>query len=386
MMTASADPMAAYSTSCEYNITCSYPDYGTATQKRSEDELQVVTYSKDTTYRQVSCLMGKSACSEDEHFWKLGARCKCWKTSNHFLIGVEQMNLNMRHEFDQLRGISASDKRSSTSMVTRIRKGSIQGEVLATFAPGEDIRTSVQEWMAWAGVENLDMVNEQALADYPPASEIPEANNKPIFRMTGVEIILEANYMGSVGFTLPFGLSKPIECDLVISHRGGYHSFGSHPTFMGSGADVIDRYLRGINFKISSRGTIGEFSVSEMLVNFVIVFVYFGQVPMLIHGCLVMLSALLNFMEPCLRKHAPEKVHNASGFLAYEAATWDGAINESWSLDRHHAKRLLHTVLVRMVFEGNKDIHSPARLSYLHFIVSSVSGLSFCVFFVIPVV
>merc|ERR1712196_256291 len=113
--------------------------------------------------------------------------------------------------------------------------------------------------------------------------------------MTGVEILVDANYMGSVGAVLPFGLSNPIECYLVVSYRGGYHSFGSHPTFLGA-ADVVDRYLRGINFRIASRGSVGEFNFVELLVNCVTIFVYFAQVPLMIEGCLVALGGFIKFM------------------------------------------------------------------------------------------
>lgn len=372
----STDRLTATSTGCEDNIRCSYPDYGVATQKRSEDELHIFTYLKDTMFREIACSTNTSACREDEQLWRLGSRCKCWKTENQFLIGVDHMTLVLKHEFDQLTKISSSNERFSKQMKTHIRKDSIKGEVLKTFEPGEDIEASVQQWLSWAGLDSLDRTNQQALQEYPPGGFIPGSRNEPSFRMTGVEIALDITYKGSIGVTLPFGLSNPVECDLVVRHRGGYHSFGSHPVWLASENDTVvihDRYLRGINFKIRTSGVIGEASLITLFVNCATLLVYFAAVPNIVELVVYSLSRLGNMLAHaarecnfCQKQSKYKCLDNLGRFLAfvgYESNVWHMQVYQLVTLDGFHAKRLLHSMLAKMIFGSTPSVKNPSFIT-----------------------
>eukprot|EP00931_Biecheleriopsis_adriatica_P024313 TRINITY_DN15184_c1_g3_i1.p1 TRINITY_DN15184_c1_g3~~TRINITY_DN15184_c1_g3_i1.p1 ORF type:complete len:677 (+),score=99.51 TRINITY_DN15184_c1_g3_i1:50-2032(+) len=352
--------------SCEYNITCTYPEYAEATKKTGEQEVLVFTYMKETMYRITPC--STPQCREGEKLMPGGVegRCKCWQTRNHFLVGVEEMVLTIRHSFKPFRLLGtrlAAEERSSATVETRVLKGSINGEVLRTFAPGESITASVKDWVAWAGHE-IDDVNGQALVDYPSTVDIPGSDNLPRFRMTGIELSIEVLYQGSVGVAAKGG--GDIVANIIVTINPGYASFGSDPIFyqdtrssdgVNGTLELRDRYTRGIRFLISSGGEIGEFSIVQLILASSVLLVYIGFAPTVTEWTFYIFGQLL-----ALRGTDPKK-SPMSAFLSYETAVWRENCNQSVSLDGHHATRLMNTLIVRMLFQAS-GIVTKDRISY----------------------
>mmetsp|Transcript_87011 Transcript_87011/g.186438 ORF Transcript_87011/g.186438 Transcript_87011/m.186438 type:complete len:555 (+) Transcript_87011:21-1685(+) len=303
------DSLAASAFSCEYNITCSYPDYSEAARK-GESEMFIHTYLKDTTYRSFPCTQNSnSTCLLDEKLKVQGPLCKCWKTRNQFLMGVDKMNLTISshkiQQFLQLSHLPVADRMSSGMTTHIVHYVSVLPEshwfypvskvvklsatskpsVLHSFKGGERITGTIEQWLKWAGINNLDDVNDEALVDHPPAVDIPGSMNQPIYRMSGVQINVHLQWKGSVGPLLRGGSS--IECNMIVSSVKGYHSFGSSPIYVDYGVvdpatglattEIHDRYLRGIRIVFTHDGWIGQFDSALTLVSLSVCIVYLSS-------------------------------------------------------------------------------------------------------------
>eukprot|EP00930_Biecheleria_cincta_P098041 TRINITY_DN89728_c0_g1_i1.p1 TRINITY_DN89728_c0_g1~~TRINITY_DN89728_c0_g1_i1.p1 ORF type:complete len:646 (+),score=73.75 TRINITY_DN89728_c0_g1_i1:158-1939(+) len=363
-----ADLMAASTTSCEYNITCEDLEYAEMTRKQGEHEIYVFTYMKDTLYKVFPCpLKNQYPCEADEAFWNgEEGHCKCWRTSNQFLEGVERMTFTIIHNIDALRELSVpltDEQRSGLEIPTVIVKDSIDGEIMHTFAAGERITADMDQWLKWAGVTSLDSVNPKALAHYPPTFMIPGSNNEPTYRMTGVELSIELNYIGTIGTR---GLPH-IECKMVVKAIQGYHSFGSHPVYIkykdSNGAKTVsDQYTRGIRISLNSKGTIGEFSLNALLFLAPNLLVYIALAPTITEYIFYYFGVLCELIN-AYRRRSKTRSHqpNFGDFMSYESQTWHQSCDENVSLDGFHAKRLLNTLMLNMLFQV---AHAGDRLTY----------------------
>lgn len=348
-----ADELAAKSSSCEYDITCSLPEYAEAT-KKGETEVLVYTYLKDTSYKVFPCdYKMQNTCNADEKFQEKTGHptCKCWKVSNQFLIGVEDMTLSIKHEFDQPKTLAykfKDEQRYAAGIKTTVVSKSIDGEKLKVFEPGESIKASVGQWLKWAGVNDLNEVNEKALSDYPPTRDIAGSNQKPVYRMTGLEINLELYWTGNVGeYTVAGGSS--VECFIIVHTKEGYHSFGSAPLYVDYGdismakgmatatdRHLHDRYMRGIKFKFSTAGTIGEFFFIDFVLSCAAFFVYFAMAPTITSG----------LFDTFARGKSQNAFRN---YVGHEHKTWKDKRSENIDLDAVHMQRMMATMLSTLV-------------------------------------
>lgn len=359
--------MAASTTSCEYNITCELPEYSEATRKQGEHEIYVFTYMKDTLHKVFPCsLKSQYLCAEGELFWTESGHCKCWKTNNQFLLGIEHMTLTIRHAFDPLRKLSQPltiDQRSGKNIPMLVVRDHMDGDVVHTFEAGEIITATMQQWLKWAGVESLEEINSKALSQYPPTVMIPGSYNKPTYRMTGIELNIELNYKGHLG-----GRGKAdIECRMVLKVVEGYHSFGSDPVYQvykdSNGAKTIhDRYTRGVRVLLSAQGRIGEFDINHLLFLIPALLVYIALAPTVTEYIFYYLGWLCEVINlSCRRNEHRQYAPNVGDFLAYESQSWHQSCDENVDLDGFHARRLLNTLMLKMLFQKT---YQKERISY----------------------
>ena len=77
-----------------------------------------------------------------------------------------------------------------------------------TFDKGENVVLTVEEVLDIAGLSSLEQRHQHAMNVYPSSNSDEEL----IYRLTGVEIDLDFQYVGSIGSTIP-GFSN-VECIL----------------------------------------------------------------------------------------------------------------------------------------------------------------------------
>jgi len=383
--------LAQRTTGCEYNITCAHAEYAQMSRKESENDFYVYTYMKETSLAPVACPENASsaaACEPDEYLWQSpsGRRCKCWKTSNMFLVGAENHEFVMRHSYKALTKLGGTTRNSWAELATRVVRRN-DGKLLHTFPAGIPLSATVQQWLAWSGLDNLEDVNTDAEKDYPPGANISGSENRPVFRMTGVKIEMELVYNGSIGigtwFPVLHHFSPPLEAYLVIGHHGGYHSFGSDTQSQylndgginageqestshlldGRGMKIRGRYTRGIKFEVTSHGQLGEFYLTGTLLALTGLLVYLQLTPTLIEVVAHTLGLGCGWLNH-LRKRYGHKANNVAEFIRYESKVWRFACREKFSLDGLHARRLFNSLLVNMIFKSSEDLHDRRRITF----------------------
>jgi hypothetical protein len=244
--------------------------------------------------------------------------CGCEKYDNFFYRGVDGMKLTWVHSYS----IDELDW-SESNVITRVRKdghrttyGHLSGDY-AVFPAGENVVLTVGEVLSIAGLSNLEEVHTYAMEVYP--SDITTENL--IYRLTGVEIDLDFQYIGSIGDTIPGGSN--VECIMTISHRDGYstrgndvgYKFESYPVASTSeyDAEFHDKFLRGLYLSIMSGGSVGTFDFFNLIVVVTSI------------SILLALSATLVSMV-------------AYGLLGYTSNVYDSFGQQKLNMKRLHAK------------------------------------------------
>ena len=266
---------------CENNIKCAMPTFNEVTTK-FPSQAWIYSYLKSAHTLKDTCDVITNQTYCDTHLnnstWaklNLGTSlstslCQCLKVDNLFLNGIEGASLTLVHTYtvDEVH-------HSAVNIKTRIRPegyAHIKGphsKDFKVFNEGENIYLTMNDILSVTGLNSLDVANEKAMSLYPPTTYPDQIAT---YRMTGYEVNLDFNYIGSVGETIPDG--SDVELILTVSGSGGYSSKGNqvsykddkHISSSTKRVEYYDDYYRGIRLNLNSGGQVGYFNVFNMIV------------------------------------------------------------------------------------------------------------------------
>lgn len=264
---------------CERDIKCAYPNFAEVS-KKLDSSLWTYTYLKDAHVRRGICNSLTCAANEERSeqvIGKPGFGCHCTSKTNTFLTGAEGASLRLAHTYY----IPQLDKKE-VNVLTRVRKAGFseiygKDEVNDKYVlseDGENTMLTVMQFLALAGIDDLNAPNEEAMIQYP--SKIP--GQIASYRQTGYEVQLDFNWVGSVGSTIPGGSN--VELILSVVGKAGYSSKGNDvsytvPPSVANNTNIYDQtseyhdyYYRGIKFGFTFGGTIGYFDMYNLIVVF----------------------------------------------------------------------------------------------------------------------
>ena len=267
----------------EFNQQCYQPSFQEVNVKVN-DVGWIYTYVKDTVIVKDTCdaIPSEEYCKNNftnsgmdgavYHATYLDDVCSCEKYNNYFFPGVEDLGLGIDHTFKV-----EEMNHYETNVLTRIRKysdgkGEKEAADYKVFQPGETISLETSELLQLAGITSLDARNEKGMALYPAGNK----NEFLSYRVSGFEIQLDFQYIGSIGPTIPKGSNV----ELILSVRGvpGYSSKGnevsyspqystnSYPNMSEFPMYIHDRYYRGIKIVMIYGGVVGTFDFSNFIV------------------------------------------------------------------------------------------------------------------------
>ena len=309
---------------CENNIGCYSPTSYESNLKIGKNAW-IFTYQKDSTIHKGSCstITSDSYCTSThgsgysrKEFVSGGSLCACEKYDNFFYRGVEGMKFTWVHSYS----IDELDW-SESNVVTRVRSDGhrtthgARDDDYKSFAAGENVVLTVEEILSIAGVTSLEDRHQYAMDVYPSSV----SSEYLIYRLTGMEIDLDFQYVGSIGSTIPGGSN--VECIMTVSKRDGYstrgnqvgYRFEDYPTSSNDDAVFHDKFLRGLYVSMQSGGTVGIFDFFNLIVVLTSV------------SILMAMSATLVSMI-------------AYGLLGYTSSVYDAFGQQKLNMKRLHAK------------------------------------------------
>lgn len=260
---------------CENNIGC-YDPLSYEANVKAGDVAWIYTYVKDTKVQRDDCAtMTSAACtaiSSSASYKDYGGTdniCGCESYENYFLTGVSGMKVTVAHSYtvDDL-------GKSETNVLTRVRGpgasttwGELDGDYMEVPA-GDNVVLTVADLLAASNIPTLDGRHQYAMDLYPSGV----SGEYLIYRMTGLEIHLDFQYVGSVGPDIPGGSN--VECILTVSAKEGYASKGNtvsyyegdYPSATDGNVEFNDRYYRGIKMTLKSGGIVGTFDFFNLIV------------------------------------------------------------------------------------------------------------------------
>ncbi len=241
---------------------------------------------------------------------------------------------------------------SESNVITRVRGDghrTTYGEHeddYTSFSAGENVVLTVAEVLSIAGLSNLEEVHHYAMNVYP--SDISSENL--IYRLTGVEIDLDFQYVGSIGSTIPGGSN--VECIMTISHRDGYstrgndvgYKFESYPVASTNeyAAEFHDKFLRGLYLSIMSGGNVGTFDFFNLIV--------------VVTSVSILLALSATFVSMI-----------AYGLLGYTSHVYDAFGQQKLNMKRLHAKIAGQALIAGKVWRElvTEDVHASVGVSDL---------------------
>eukprot|EP00606_Chrysophyceae_sp_TOSAG23-5_P000410 GSChrysophyteH2.ASY1.ANO1.41.1 assembled CDS len=266
---------------CERDIKCAYPNFAEVS-KKLDSSLWTYTYLKDAHVKRDTCVVypNAAACGANEEWsqqvsGKPEFGCHCTAKTNTFLTGAEGASLRLAHTYY----IPQLDKKE-VNVLTRVRKAGFSqihgadevNDKYVLSKDGENTMLTVKQFLALAGIDDLNAPNKEAMIQYPSSNHSQIAS----YRQTGYEVQLDFNWVGSVGSTIPGGSN--VELILSVVGKGGYSSKGNDvsytdpPSVAGDiynqQSEYHDYYYRGIKFGFTFGGTIGYFDMYNLIVVF----------------------------------------------------------------------------------------------------------------------
>jgi len=254
-----------------------------------------LTYFHEATISLIPCLnFSVSECIGDyaQYYTSqdlLNKTCTCATVSNHFTVGVENITLQLEHEWS-VPAFKMSGK--SGQMVTIIRDYTGAEVVM----PDGDISYNVGQWLEWAGV-TLDDLNENAdlTGEHPSVSN---TTTYPRLRQTGVKVSLDLKYYNLKRFQPVYRgpatyAYVDISASLEWEFSGANVRYLDYPTLPREYRDkietvysdsmhLVNRFSYGVMFSISSSGQIGYFDWTELRSQMIDVLCMMGYVPVFV--------------------------------------------------------------------------------------------------------
>jgi hypothetical protein len=275
----------------DMDIGCTNVNYGDIVQKTMSSAF-AISYIKSLHTHTFPCSASNagSPCSmvsiagnrtaEDSWIYDTlggGATCTCSKQHDKFVVGLEEMELVVLHDFEAAeiggKSILTSSSEDMKSIKTCLKN---QAEKDATecnnpdfgvdeehtgkccwkvFQPGEDMALSVREWLQAAGI-SLDDLNTGVEPDerFVQGEDVTEY---PTRRVTGTTLRLKMKYYGDHSW------DKPFRCSIDVEHEDSWTSLGSkviRVSYAGMGdSEYYDMWRRGLAFTFEPTGVITKF-------------------------------------------------------------------------------------------------------------------------------
>ena len=261
--------------------------------QKGESEMFFMTYFTENNIELGKCgSFDNSTCAITG---KLDGKCFCQNYKNFFTNGVEGMILAFNHLYATTFETGSNIGSGKITSIRTVIRNAKSKDVFYDFPAGQTIKLSVEDWLNVAGV-SLENYNIGAIQSQP--GENVTHINPPIYRISGVEIILKNEYSN---IEHQSSYEKPV-CIINVQANIGWASKGSHLEYINypnlvnnkSYSDKIeilngsselpedekehfvDRYRYGIKFKFIVSGLMGKFDWYMLLNYFVYTFVMLG--------------------------------------------------------------------------------------------------------------
>ena len=210
---------------------------------------------------------------------RLDGQCFCQNYKNFYSVGVEGMELAFNHLYSTSFE-SGSNLNTSTNIrpiKTIINNHNKTKQLI--FNEGENIAITIKEWLDLSGVD-LNEYNKDVKMSVMDNNI--KNNTYPIYRITGLEIILKVNYYNIEDLSN----FEDAVCIIDIVTNKGWASKGSninyinYPNLLDGDENqkniYVDRYRFGIKFKMIVSGLMGKFDWYMLINHLVSVIVLTG--------------------------------------------------------------------------------------------------------------
>jgi len=257
-----------------------------------ETSIFFFTYFTETTFTEMPCEdFNYTECVQDySHNYtskdSLNVTCRCETLSNHFTVGIEDIDLAVEHSYSvAVLGLGAK----SGEMMTIIRD--FNGVEVAV--PEGDIVYSIGQWMSWAGI-SLDELNTAASDNSWPHPSVPADATYPRVRQTGSKVLLDVKYYNMPKYQPKWHGSSTVAYIDVSSvlqweSRGSNVRYIDYPEIVRYGGDtdifystymkLVNRYGYGLTFMITGSGFVGAFDIMAVKTQLVDIICLIGYIP-----------------------------------------------------------------------------------------------------------
>lgn len=266
----------------------------------SEKTIFFMTYFAESTLTSMPCAnFSYTECVGNyTHYYtsqdSLNETCKCETISNHFTVGVEDIQLEVEHSYN-VAVLDAGAK--SGEMITVIRDHN--GVEVAI--PEGDIVFSVGQWMSWAGI-SLDNFNDQVSGSSMAHPTVSPTATYPYLRITGGKVLLEVKYYNMPKYQEHYHGSAAVAYIDVSAvkqweSRGANVRYIEYPEIVRSDEDLVytkamklvNRYSYGVSFVLTGSGFIGEFDLLAVKTQVVDIICLIGYIPVIMSVCAITL-------------------------------------------------------------------------------------------------
>lgn len=192
--------------------------------------------------------------------------------NNFFQVGAEELKISFDHFYTTSfsEGSNLDDQDDITTYIY-----DVNNNIRHTFNPGETITLSVKEWLQLLNI-NLNTRNTDIQADL--------YNRHPIFRMSGLNLILNIKYFNLESISK---YKKPT-CEIHLDVIEGWASLGSEVSYLKqptcvlnmeeqrlckNNAEFVERYKYGVRFVLLASGEMGKFNTNLLLLHLVSIIV-----------------------------------------------------------------------------------------------------------------
>lgn len=267
--------------------------------------------------------------------------CKCETISNHFTVGVEDINLILEHEFS-VTGTGHSGKDGEMTTIVRDHTGREIGH------PDGVISYSIGQWFDWSGI-SLDDFNEYVEDHSGDHPTVKPTATYPRIRQTGVKIRVELKYYNMQKFQSKWrGASTVAYVD--ISAVPQWQDYGSgvqyihypdipkwHPkeaidVVYSEDMVLVNRYGFGALFSISGSGYIGQIDLDVVKGYFIDVVCMMGYIPLFIAVCA---SALFGFKSSIYRGQLNHDLDGEMKVMEHFRKVFKNIFSDYWEHSYH---------------------------------------------------
>ena len=206
-----------------------------------------------------------------------GTQCVCTSSRTLYPVGVEKMILAFEHQveadleetrFSNVEGSSSTPAGEDGAITTTIE--SYDASTHAVFAPGETIKLSVEQWLAAAGVSDINAPNTDI-----GSVDLADGVSKPRFRTCGLRVDIQIDFTNKDGETNePLYDSKRIHATVTTSAatelwagNGAKTVYEVYPSGA-HGAMTYDKvfvYRQGVAFHFRTSGLFYKFDAQYVV-------------------------------------------------------------------------------------------------------------------------